>query len=364
MVPAVYASPLTPLRFLGRSGQVHPEKTAVVHGDRRMTYQQVAGEATRLAHALRTSGIRAGDRVAYLAPNTPELLIAHFGVPLIGAAIVPINTRLASDEVRYICDHSGAKLLIVDAELHPTVAPIRDQLRSVNEIVTTVDDQVAPVAPPLHFESASYQALLARGTDEPLPWTVDDELAVISINYTSGTTGQPKGVMCSHRGAYLNALGEVLHSEYRFDSVYLWTLPMFHCNGWCATWGVTAVAGQHVCLRAVRAEDMWRLVEKEKVTHFSGAPVVLTTFARAPEARRLTRPITITTAGAPPSPTTIAEIEALNGHVVHVYGLTETYGPYAVCERQPQWDSLLRTSGQHSLPARGSAWCKRRTCAS
>jgi len=339
MVPAVHASPLTPLRFLGRAAQVHPEKTAVVHGDRRMTYRQFADEATRLAHALRASGVGPGDRVAYLAPNTPPLLIAHFAVPLAGASLVAINTRLAPDEVRYICDHAQAKVLVVDAELHPTVEAIRDDLRTVREVVTIVDDQTVAAAVPL-FASTSYDALLARGSDEPLPWTVDDELAVIAINYTSGTTGKPKGVMYSHRGAYLNALGEVIHSAYAPDSVYLWTLPMFHCNGWCTTWGVTAVAGRHVCLRAVRADDMWRLLEQEDVTHFSGAPVVLSTFARAPQARPLARPIAITTAGAPPSPTTIAEIEALNGRVIHVYGLTETYGPYAVCERQPQWDAL------------------------
>jgi fatty-acyl-CoA synthase len=327
MPPAVFDSALTPLRFLARAAEVHPDKTAIVDGTLRLTYRQMAAEATRLAHALRRTGIGKGDRIAYLSPNTPALLIAHFAVPLAGAALVAINTRLAAEEVRYICDHSGAKLLVVDAELLSTVDPIRDSLRTVREIVTTTDGQTPA-------------ELLARGSDEPLPWTVDDERDVIAVNYTSGTTGKPKGVMYSHRGAYLNALGEVLHSAYDPDSVYLWTLPMFHCNGWCTTWGITAVAGRHVCLRAVRADDMWRLVEEEQVTHFSGAPVVLTTFARAPQARRLARPITITTAGAPPSPTTIAEIEALNGRVIHVYGLTETYGPYAVCERQPHWDRL------------------------
>jgi fatty-acyl-CoA synthase len=339
MATAVFASELTPLRFLSRAAQVHPDKIAIVHGERRMTYRDMAAEATRLAHALARAGVGPGDRVAYLAPNTPPMLVAHFGVPLAGAALVAINTRLAPDEVRYICDHAQAKILVVDAELHPTVEGIRDRLQTVQQIVTIVDDQAGPPAQPL-FESTPYEALLAGGSDEPLPWTVEDELAVIAINYTSGTTGKPKGVMYSHRGAYLNALGEVIHSAYDPDSVYLWTLPMFHCNGWCTTWGVTAVAGRHVCLRAVRADDMWRLLEQEGVTHFSGAPVVLTTFARAPQARRLARPITITTAGAPPSPTTIAEIEALDGRVIHVYGLTETYGPYAVCERQRSWDDL------------------------
>jgi fatty-acyl-CoA synthase len=352
MSGSVSDSPLTPLRFLGRAAGVHPDRTAIVGGGRRMTYRDLAAEVTRLAHALRASGIGAGDRVAYLSPNTPELLAAHFAVPLAGGVLVAINTRLAPEEVRYICDHAGAKMLVVDAELHATVAPVRDRLDTVREIVTTVDESAAPAAT-ASLESTSYAALLARGDDRPLPWTVEDERAVISINYTSGTTGRPKGVMYSHRGAYLNALGEVLHSGFHSRSVYLWTLPMFHCNGWCTTWGVTAVAGRHVCLRAVRADRIWQLIEDEGVTHFNGAPVVLATFARAPQARKLEHPITITTAGAPPSPTTIAEIEALNGHVIHVYGLTETYGPYSVCERQPGWDGLSQDARAGLLARQG-----------
>ncbi len=238
--------PLTPLRFLERAAEVHPDKTAIVHGDRRATYREFAAEATRLARALQASGIASGDRVAYLAPNIPELLIAHFGVPLADAVLVAINTRLSTEEVRDICDHSGARLLVVDAELHPTVAPVAGDLTTVDEIVTIIDPE-SDAATPGTAAGPSYDDLLARGEDDPLPWTVDDELATISINYTSGTTGQPKGVMYTHRGAYLNGLGEVLHSEHSPDSVYLWTLPMFHCNGWCTTWGVTAIGGRHVC---------------------------------------------------------------------------------------------------------------------
>ena len=332
-------TPVTPLRFLERSAEVYPDKVAIVHGDRRTTYRDFAGEATRLARALQASGIEAGDRVAYLCPNIPELLIAHFAVPLAGAVLVAINTRLATEEVRYICDHSGAKLLVVDSELRSIVAPVEDELETVREIVTITD-------PALEVEVAEapdgprYPDLLERGSDEPLAWTVEDELAAITINYTSGTTGKPKGVTYTHRGAYLNSLGEVLHSEHRSDSVYLWTLPMFHCNGWCTAWGVTAIGGRHVCLRAVRGDRIWELLEQEKVTHLNGAPTVLTIMASAEEAHRLERPLVVTTAGAPPSPTTIARCERLNARVVHVYGLTETYGPYSVCQWQEGWEDL------------------------
>ena len=336
---AVSRSPLTPLRFLERSAGVYPEKVAIVHGDRRMTYREFAGEAIRLARALQASGIEPGDRVAYLCPNIPELLIAHFAVPLAGAVLVAINSRLSSQEVSYICEHSGARLLVVDSELHPIVTPVRDQLEAVREIVTITDPAAAldvPEAP----EGASYQDLLERGSDEPLGWTVEDELATITINYTSGTTGKPKGVMYTHRGAYLNSLGQVLHSEHGPDSVYLWTLPMFHCNGWCAAWGVTAIGGRQVCLRAVRGDHIWRLLEQENVTHLNGAPTVLTMLADAEEAHPLERPLVVTTAGAPPNPTTIAQCEALNARIVHVYGLTETYGPYSLCQWQDGWEDL------------------------
>jgi fatty-acyl-CoA synthase len=332
-------TPLTPLRFLERSAEVYPDKVAIVHGDRRMTYRDFAGEATRLARALQASGIEAGDRVAYLCPNIPELLVAHFAVPLAGAVLVAINTRLAGEEVRYICDHSGAKLLVVDSELRSIVEPVQDQLEAVREIVT-VTDPVSELDVSEAPDGPSYEDLLERGSDEPLGWTVEDELATITINYTSGTTGKPKGVTYSHRGAYLNSLGEVMHSEHSADSVYLWTLPMFHCNGWCTAWGVTAIGGRHVCLRAVRGDAIWRLLEQEKVTHLNGAPTVLTTMAGAEEAHPLERPLLVTTAGAPPSPTTIAQCERLNARVVHVYGLTETYGPYSVCQWQEGWEDL------------------------
>ena len=334
-MPAVSHTPLTPLRFLERSAEVYPDKVAIVHGDRRTTYRDFAGEATRVARALQASGIEPGDRVAYLCPNIPELLIAHFAVPLAGAVLVAINTRLATEEVRYILDHSGAKMLVVDSELRSIVEPVQDELETIGEIVTVTDvgDAEAPDGP-------GYADLLERGSDEPLSWTVEDELAPITINYTSGTTGKPKGVVYTHRGAHLNSLGEVMHSEHSPDSVYLWTLPMFHCNGWCTAWAVTAIGGRHVCLRAVRGDAIWQLIEQEDVTHLNGAPTVLTTLATAEEAHPLERPLVVTTAGAPPTPATIAQIEGLNARVVHVFGLTETYGPYSVCQWQEGWEDL------------------------
>ncbi|QXJ20158.1 long-chain-fatty-acid--CoA ligase [Actinomadura graeca] len=325
---------LTPLAFLGRSAEVFPGKTAYVHGDRRVDYAAFAAEVTRAANALRALGIRPGDRVACLAPNVPELLIAHFAVPLAGAVLVAVNTRLAPEEVRYILDHSEAKALIVDAGLHPVVAPLAGALP---EVVTV------PAAGAGHdplVGGTVYGEFLGRGSDDPLPWGVDDEDAPISINYTSGTTGRPKGVVYTHRGAYLNGLGEVLHSRHTPDSVYLWTLPMFHCNGWCTPWGLVAIGGTQVCLRAVTGAEIWRLIDSEGVTHLNGAPTVLAAIANAPGAHPLDRPLVVTTAAAPPSPTIIAQMEGLGARIVHVYGLTETYGPYSVCEPQPGWSGL------------------------
>jgi fatty-acyl-CoA synthase len=347
---SISVEPLTPLKFLERSADVFPGKTAIVYGERRLTYRDFAREVTRLAHGLRASGIAPGDRVAYLCPNIPEMLVAHFAVPLAGAVLVAINTRLSPHEVRYICDHSGTKLIVADAELHPTLAPVAGELETVREVVTVVDP-LAESGGDGTLEGARYQDLLERGSDEPLDWSVADELATISINYTSGTTGRPKGVMYTHRGAYLNALAEVIHSEHSPASVYLWTLPMFHCNGWCTPWGVTAIGGRQVCLRAVRGDRIWRLIEQEQVTHLNGAPTVLTAIATADEARPLERRLVVTTAAAPPSPTRLAQLESLGARIIHVYGLTETYGPYSVCEWQPGWEDL-DSEGRARLLAR------------
>ena len=325
-------TPLTPLSFLERAAVVFPDKIGVVHGDRRMSYAEMATAATQMARALRDAGVEPGDRVAYLCPNLPEMLVAHFAVPLAGSILVAINTRLSGPEIEYILSHSGARVLVVDTELYPTVAPHLGAVAGLEHVVA-VDDAALGVP-----EGATpYSDFVARGTEDPLPWAVEDENAPISINYTSGTTGRPKGVVYTHRGAYLNALGELIHSRHTPQTVYLWTLPMFHCNGWCTTWAVTAIGGRHVCLRAVRTDEIWRLIREERVTHLNAAPTVLISLVNEPAAGPFPGPLIATTAGAPPSPTIIAQMEALGAQLVHMYGLTETYGPHTVCEIQDTW---------------------------
>ena len=329
----VHITPLTPLAFLERARSVFADATAVVDGDRRLTYAELGDEVARVARALWASGVGPGDRVAYLCPNTTALLVAHFAVPLAGGVLVAVNTRLAPAEVHGICDHAGARLLVADAELAGTVAPVAGEL-GVEEIVW--DDAAAPV--PEGLPGIRYADLAARGSGEPLPWTVEDEDATIAINYTSGTTGAPKGVMYTHRGAYLNALGENLTAGHDGGTVYLWTLPMFHCNGWCHPWAIVACGGVQVCLRAVRDDAVWRLIDEERITHLNGAPAVLSMLVNSDRAHPLERPLTVVTAAAPPSPTILAQTEALGARVLHVYGLTETYGPYTVCQWQRGWE--------------------------
>ena len=337
--PETWITPLTPLSFLRRSADVYPEKVAIVHGAARHTYADFARDAQRLARGLRASGVEAGDRVACLLPNVPEMLIAHFGVPLGGAVLVAVNTRLSSEEVRYILDHSGATVLVVDSTLRAVVDPVADSLETVREVVTLVDPQGPDAG--TSTDGATWEDLLARGDGgADLPWEVTDERSTISINYTSGTTGRPKGVQYHHRGAYLNSLGEIVHSYHDPASVYLWTLPMFHCNGWCTPWAITAIGGTHVCLREVRGDAIWALIGEHRVTHLNGAPTVVTTIMNAAEARTLDYALVVTTAGAPPSPTTILEMEKMGFRIVHVYGLTETYGPYTVCQWQEDWRGL------------------------
>ncbi|MEQ3551208.1 AMP-binding protein [Pseudonocardia nematodicida] len=340
-------TPLTPLHFLARAAEVHPDRTAVLDGVRSWTWSEFARDVTRLAQALRRSRIAAGDRVAYLGTNSAELLAAHFAVPLVRGVLVAINTRLSPAEIAYICRHSDAAILLGDGDLLAAAGP-GGAYPAVREVVELPGQDGAYCSVP---GSIRYAELLARGTDEPIPWEVDDETRTIAVNYTSGTTGEPKGVEYSHRGAYLNALGELHHQGFGNDSRYLWTLPMFHCNGWCTTWALTAAAGTHVCLRAVRGDRMWSLIDTEGITHLAGAPVVLTTLATAAEAHALDRPFTVTTAGAPPSPRLIGRMRELGAEVVHVYGLTETYGPYAVCEAGDTW-SRLPAGEQAELLAR------------
>ena len=333
-------SELTPLRFLERSAAVFPDRVAIVYGERRSTYAEFAAEAQQLAAWIKER-IEPGDRVAFLAPNTPELLIAHFAVPLAGGVLVAINSRLAPPEVEYILGHSGARIFFADSELLDSLGGVRGAAPEL-ELVVQVDD---PTVADTHERRALADVTYAevRGTaydGAPLPWTVADEDQLITINYTSGTTGSPKGVMYSHRGAYLGAMGGIVHNQLDGHSTFLWTLPMFHCNGWCGPWAVTGAASTHVCLRAVRGDAVWEAIDTRGVTHLWGAPTVLSTIAQAPQAHSLDRELRITTAGAPPSPTIIGTMETLGITVTHVYGLTEVYGPFTITEVQDGWGTL------------------------
>jgi fatty-acyl-CoA synthase len=320
IVEQVHLSALTPVAFLDRSAAVFPDRVAVVDGDRRLTWAELRERSQRLAAAIQQAGIAAGDRVAFLALNTSELLEAHFGVPRSGAVLVAINTRLMAEEIVYILDHSGARLLVVDPSLAHLVedAPV--------ERVITLGDE--------------YEAFVAGAGDAEPENRLVTEDDTISINYTSGTTGRPKGVMYTHRGAYLNALAEAYHARLDSRSVFLWTLPMFHCNGWCFPWAVTAVGARHLCLRKVDPPLVWQLIAGEGVTHLNGAPTVLVMLGADPAAHVLERPVQVTTAGAPPPPAVISRTEALGFEINHVYGLTETYGPITVCEWHLEWDGV------------------------
>lgn len=328
MSTKVYCTELTPVSFVERNLLVFPDKIAVVHGDRQYTYREFAERVYRLASALRASGLHKHDRVAFLAPNIPAELEAHFGVPAAGGILVAVNTRLNSQEIDFILRHSDVTFLFVDSELYHLVEPLDTGAYQVIRI----DDSGA--------EDDPYEQFLALGTPEPVhSWLVDEE-ETISINYTSGTTGNPKGVMYTYRGAYLNALAEIITTGMNSSSVYLWTLPMFHCNGWCFTWAVTAVGGTHVCLRKLDPGQIWDLFDAEGVTHYNGAPTVHISLVNHPKAHRLDRAVTVTVAGAPPSPTLLGQMKGFNLHPIHVYGLTETYGPYTVCEWHKEWDGL------------------------
>ena len=352
--PVPNRSEMSPLRFLERSAKVFPDRAAIVYGDRTYTYAEFADETQRLARVL-ASKIEPGDRVAYLAPNIPEMLIAHFAVPLAGGVLVALNSRLAGAELAYILNHSESTILVADSEFHGTVAAIADVIPSLHTVVEVNDPEFGTPAGPDEIEGLiSYDDFLSGAGELPArPWTVDDENTVISINYTSGTTGKPKGVMYTHRGAYLNSFGETYHNQFTGHTRYLWTLPMFHCNGWCTPWAVTAASGTHICLRAVRADAIWSAIDDLGATHMCGAPTVCTTIVGADQAHVLDRPLRITTAGAPPSPTVIGQLSAIGITVVHVYGLTEVYGPFTICEYQDAWDDLSADERAKKLSRQG-----------
>ena len=331
----VSISKLTPLTFLERSAVVFADKTAVRYGDRQWSYAELRRRAHRLAGALRNAGVQPGDRVACLLPNTPPLLEAHFGVPLAGAVLVAVNTRLKGAEIAYILDHSEAKILIVDSELASVISPFVAQLGSTKKFVIVRDTQ-----PESLLQGEDYEEFLSRGREEFEDFRLHEENDVISVNYTSGTTGRPKGVMYTHRGAYLNALGVSEMLEIQDSSNYLWIVPMFHCNGWCFTWGATAMGATHVCLRKPEPEKMLQAIGKHRVTNFCCAPTILSSLLHHPSAEnfRLQNPLRVALGGAPPSPALIREAGKFGIDVLHLYGLTETYGPFTFCEWRQEWD--------------------------
>lgn len=329
--------PLTPISFLKRNAVVYPDKTAVIYNDKRFTYKEFNRRVNRLASALKQNGIKKNDKVAFMSPNIPAMLEAHFGVPLAGGVLVSINIRLSSKEIAYIINQSETKILFVDKEFAGVIEPVLAELKNV-QLIVNIEDGVGDVTLP----GTEYEKFIAEGSPEEMELPIENELDNITINYTSGTTGLPKGVMYSHRNAYLNALGACVEHGLNNKSVYLWTLPMFHCNGWCFPWAVTAAAGTHVCLRKVVPEEIYRLIEKEAATMLCAAPIVLISMSNFPGAKdvNLKAPLRVVTGGAPPAPTVIRNMESIGAEVVQVYGLTEVYGPHTVCEWQEKWDGL------------------------
>jgi fatty-acyl-CoA synthase len=330
---------LSPLSFLKRSAHVYPDKVAVIHGDRRYSYAEFYARSRRLASALAAHGVGAGDTVAVMAPNIPEMLECHFAVPMLGAVLNAINIRLDAPTVGFILEHGEAKVVITDKQFSPVMS---EALKTTPDarFVIDIDDAMAPSGDLIG--NIEYEAFIARG-DPEFKWeSPEDEWTTIALNYTSGTTGSPKGVLYSHRGAYLNAIGNAMTMGVDARSRYLWTLPMFHCNGWTFTWGVTAVGGTHVCLRDVDPAKIFPLIEEHKVSHMCGAPVVLTALIHAPEGikQRFDHVINIATGGAAPPSTVIAGMEELGFRVTHLYGMTECYGPSTVCVWQPEWENL------------------------
>src|SRR5579863_3185535 len=318
-MPLQAENPLNPAYFLDRATKIFADRVAVIDGQRRFTYREFGERAHRLAGLLRGVGAQQGDRIAALCTNSHVLLEMHNGVPMAGCALVPMNIRLSSQEMSYILENSGARILIATHEFAQAARTLCS-LTGVRLILAGA-------------ESNEYEELLK--SSEPYSTLLMDEMSLLAINYTSGSTGRPKGVMYTHRGAYLQALAMAFHSRLGLDSIYLWTLPMFHCNGWCFTWAVTAAGAVHVCQRQIDPAAIWSAICSGGVTHLCAAPTVLTMVAEAAASsggRRLGPPVHAFTGGAPPTPTLLSRLAALNLHVTHLYGLTETYGPSVINE--------------------------------
>ncbi len=336
---AANSAALTPLSFLRRAAAVYPDKLAVVHGASRFTYRQMEERCRRLAAALTARGVGRGDTVAVLAPNIPPLLEAHYGVPMAGAVLNALNTRLDAATIAFILQHGGAKVLIADREFSEVVEAALARLET-RPLVIDIDDPEGEGGS-LRGE-LDYEAFLAGGDPAFAPVLPEDEWDAICLNYTSGTTGNPKGVVYHHRGAYLNAVGNLIAFGLTPQAVYLWTLPMFHCNGWTYTWAVTAAAGTHVCLRRVDPALIYPLIRDEGVSHMCGAPIILNMLIHAPESVKLAfeQTVEIVTGGAAPPSAVIEAMEAQGFRVTHMYGLTECYGPATLCAWQDDWDGL------------------------
>ena len=331
--------PLSPVSFLRRAAQVAPTHTAIIHGDRRYTYAQFYERSCRLASALSKRGIGQGDCVAIMGANTPEMLEAHNGVPMLGAVLNSLNIRLDARTIAFILEHGEARVLLTDCGFSDTVREALD-LIDRELLVVDIDDPMATGGK--HLGALDYEKLLAEGDPNFVPKPLLNEWQALSLLYTSGTTGDPKGCVYHHRGAYLNALGNMFTVGLGRDSVYLWTLPMFHCDGWTFTWGVTAAMATHICIRDVDPAVVYRLINDENVTHMCGAPIVLNMLAHAPEQSKsdFSQRVEIATGGAAPPSSVIEAMEENGFNVTHLYGLTETYGPATVCVPQDDWPDL------------------------